>query len=98
MVEDTPKGDVMNKQEMIHALTARIPNTTLAQNEKFLNAFMDIVVTRLKQGHEVKLVGFGTFLRKRHKARVGVNPQTGQVLKIPARWLVKFRKSETWSV
>jgi DNA-binding protein HU-beta len=37
------------------------------------------------------LVGFGTFQKSRRKARKGRNPQTGEMLKIKARNVVKFR-------
>jgi len=40
---------------------------------------------------EVTLVGFGTFLVQRRKARQGVNPQTGDRISIPAKDVPKFR-------
>ena len=37
------------------------------------------------------LVGFGTFMKVRRKARKGRNPQTGEVIKIKAANVVKFK-------
>ena len=37
------------------------------------------------------LVGFGTFLKTRRKARKGRNPQTGAPIKIKAANVVKFK-------
>jgi DNA-binding protein HU-beta len=48
-------------------------------------------VTRcLKRGEKVTLVGFGTFLVGRRRARAGRDPRTGAPLKIAARRVAKF--------
>jgi DNA-binding protein HU-beta len=44
-----------------------------------------------KKDGKVTLVGFGTFQKSRRKARKGRNPQTGEMLKIKARNVVKFK-------
>lgn len=56
-----------------------------------LNSFTDAVKMTLKKGGRLSLVGFGTFLTRRAKARIGRNPQTGKKLKIPARRRPVFR-------
>ena len=50
-----------------------------------LSTYIDSVTAALKKKDTVQLVGFGTFLVRRSKARTGRNPKTGAVLKIPAR-------------
>jgi DNA-binding protein HU-beta len=44
-----------------------------------------------KKDGKVTLVGFGTFMKVRRKARKGRNPQTGEVIKIKAANVVKFK-------
>ena len=57
-----------------------------------LNSFLDSVTKALKKKDgKVTLVGFGTFAKTRRKARKGRNPQTGEVIKIKAGNVVKFR-------
>jgi DNA-binding protein HU-beta len=56
-----------------------------------LNSFTDSVKMTLKKGGRLSLVGFGTFLARKTKARIGRNPQTGKSLKIPARRRPIFR-------
>jgi DNA-binding protein HU-beta len=41
----------------------------------------------------VTLVGFGTFSRVDRAARKGRNPKTGQVIKIKAKKIAKFKAS-----
>src|SRR2546427_8630337 len=40
------------------------------------------------------LPGFGKLVLANRKARIGRNPQTGEPLKIPAKRVCKFRRSE----
>jgi DNA-binding protein HU-beta len=80
----------MNKQQLI-AKVAKETDASLATAERFVNAFSTTVRAEVKKGHDVKIVGFGTFARAKRKARVGRNPQTGQEIKIPAAYYPKFR-------
>lgn len=57
-----------------------------------LNSFMEGIAKALKKKDgKVTLVGFGTFLKVRRKARKGRNPQTGDPIKIKACNVVKFK-------
>ena len=42
------------------------------------------ITKALKKGQRVPLVGFGTFMVRRTKARKGRNPRTGEEIKIKA--------------
>jgi DNA-binding protein HU-beta len=55
-----------------------------------LNSAIEGVVLTLKKNGKVTLVGFGTFSVSSRKARTGRNPQTGALLKIPAKKVTKF--------
>lgn len=57
-----------------------------------LDSFVGNVTKALKKKEgKVTLVGFGTFLKVRRKARVGRNPQTGEEIKIKAANVIKFK-------
>jgi DNA-binding protein HU-beta len=88
---DFPNGGmIMNKAELIEKVAAEV-GTTKAQAEKLLDCTLDVVKKAVKKGDEVKLVGFGTFVKAKRKARTGRNPQTGKAIKIPATSFPKFR-------
>ncbi len=55
------------------------------------DSFIDGIVSSLKRGQRVTLVGFGTFGITKRKARTGRNPQTGETIKIKAKKAVKFK-------
>ena len=47
----------------------------------------------LKNGDDVKISSFGTFVVRQKKERIGRNPKTGQEVPITARSVVTFRAS-----
>ena len=49
-----------------------------------------MITGALKQGDEVKLIGFGSFTVAQRKAREGRNPRTGQPVQIAASKAPKF--------
>jgi DNA-binding protein HU-beta len=56
-----------------------------------LEATLDVTRKAVKKGDDVRLVGFGTFVRAKQAARKGRNPQTGKEISIKARWVPRFR-------
>ncbi len=80
----------MNKADLIEKI-AEDTGITRAQANAAIDSFIDSVTRTLKKGDKVTLVGFGTFLVSRHKARMGRNPKTSQPVKIKARNVARFR-------
>ena len=64
--------------------------------ELFLNTTLDVIKKAVKKGEDVSLIGFGTFTKVRRKARTGINPATGEKLKIKAKNVPKFRQRKAW--
>ena len=81
----------MTKAELIEKM-AKDASITKTAAGKALESFIDGVSKTLKKKDgKVTLVGFGTFSKSRRKARKGRNPQTGEVIKIKASNVVKFK-------
>lgn len=79
----------MTKNELIAQVSDK---TLLNRNDatKAVEATFDIITGALKQGDEVKLIGFGSFSVAQRKAREGRNPRTGQPVQIAASKAPKF--------
>ena len=92
----TFKQLTMNKAELIATL-AEEAGITKTQANTALDAFVDAVTKTLKKGDKVTLVGFGTFSVSKRAARNGRNPQTGEVIKIKARKVAKFKAGKELS-
>ncbi|MBS1687342.1 MAG: HU family DNA-binding protein [Bacteroidetes bacterium] len=86
----------MNKAELIDKI-AKDSGITKTQANEALDSFTNSVVATLKKGDRVTLVGFGTFSVSDRSARNGRNPQTGEVIKIKARKVPKFKAGKEFS-
>ena len=80
----------MNKTELVAAIADKA-GLSKKDAEKALKAFTETVSTQLKKGDKIQLVGFGTFEVTKRAAREGRNPQTNEVMKIPASKAPKFK-------
>jgi len=78
----------MNKGELIAAV-AKEAGLSKASAEKAVNSVLENIKKSAKKG--VQLIGFGSFVLSKRKARSGRNPQTGEKIKIKASTAVKFR-------
>ncbi|GGH15404.1 HU family DNA-binding protein [Sphingobacterium alkalisoli] len=79
----------MNKADLIKHVASE-SGISQAQAEKAINSFTSGIQQSLTKGETVTLIGFGSFSVSERAARNGRNPQTGAVLKIPAKKLPKF--------
>ncbi|HAQ19871.1 MAG TPA: DNA-binding protein [Prolixibacteraceae bacterium] len=80
----------MNKAQLIDAIAEKA-NLTKADSKKALDAFVDATSDALKNGDRVALIGFGSFSVASRSARTGRNPQTGKVINIAEKKVVKFK-------
>lgn len=80
----------MNKTELIHSIAEK-GGLNKKDAEKAFNAAVDTIVSTLKAGEKVQIVGFGTFECKERSAREGVNPRTGEPISIAAARIPGFK-------
>ncbi|MDO1560327.1 HU family DNA-binding protein [Brevundimonas sp. 2R-24] len=83
----------MTKAELI-ASVADKAGISRDQAKKAVDAFTDSVVDSLKNGQDVRLVGFGTFAAVTRKAGTARNPRTGETVNRPASKTARFRVGE----
>ena len=88
----------MNRKELVDAILKNKELTHLSKKDAdaFVTHFIDTVRKSVKKGEDVSLVGFGTFTKTRRAARTGVNPSTGEKIKIKAKTVPKFRPGKAW--
>lgn len=82
----------MNKAELVAEIQKSLgKDTSKAAAERSLEAVLEGVKKGIKKDKAVQLIGFGTFSVTKRAARDGVNPQTGEKIKIKASKSVKFK-------
>ena len=80
----------MNKDDLISKVASTV-GLSKTEAAKSVNAVFSNISGSLKNGNEVRLVGFGTFLVSNRAATTGRNPRTGESIQIPAKKVPKFR-------
>jgi len=81
----------MTKTELIQKIQDTDSNMTKKKAEEIFSVVFDSIRDELKNNGKVTITGFGTFSVKERAARVGVNPQSGEPLKIPAKKVPVFK-------
>jgi DNA-binding protein HU-beta len=79
----------MNKSELVDAVAAD-SGLTKADAGRALESYVTVVNKTLKKGEEIAITGFGKFSVVKRAARTGVNPRTGEKVKIKASKAPKF--------
>lgn len=80
----------MTKQRLVETL-ARETTLSKREVELVLAKLAGIVADTIKRGEKVSITGFGTFDLGKRAARRGVNPQTGEEIRIPEMPMPRFR-------
>ncbi len=83
----------ISKSELVKMLSER-EGIPVVRAERYLNAYLDIITSTLKDGGSAQLSGFGTFYVKSRAARRGVNPVSLKKMKIKAKNAPAFKAGE----
>ena len=88
----------MNRKELIEAILKdkELSHITKKDADQFVASLLNVVKKTVKKGEDVSLIGFGTFSKTRRAARMGVNPATGEKIKIKAKTRPKFKPGKAW--
>ena len=86
----------MNKTELIEAVRTECESDlqSKAAAERVVNAVLNKIADTVVTGEDVRLDKFGTFELVKRAGRSGVNPQTGDKIKIKATKAVKFKPAK----
>lgn len=80
----------MNKSEFVDAVAEKA-NMSKSDAGDAVDAVLDSITDALKNGDQITLVGFGTFLVRKREARQGRNPRTGEPMDIAASNVPAFK-------
>lgn len=80
----------MNKSQLVDKISEGADLSKAAAG-RALDAFIDAVTEAMKEGDQVALVVFGTFLLRERASRSGRNPQTGETIEIAAAKIPAFK-------
>jgi DNA-binding protein HU-beta len=80
----------MTKSQIVAALAEK---SGMAKKDvvSFMDTLTELAYSEVKKNGEFVLPGFGKMVKAKRKARMGVNPATGEKIQIAAKTVVKFR-------
>lgn len=85
------KGTKYKKTDLVEHLSAKL-EVTKKQAEDMIETLLVYITDLLKRGDELTLTGFGTFLAKERKGRLGINPKNvTQRVEIPPSIVPRFK-------
>ncbi|MBI4238157.1 MAG: integration host factor subunit alpha [Deltaproteobacteria bacterium] len=83
----------MTKAEIIEQIYEKV-GFSKKESAEIVELVFDMMKETLERGEKIKISGFGNFLVRQKRSRVGRNPQTGDAIEISARRVLTFRPSQ----
>ncbi len=83
----------MTKADIVEALYQKV-GFSKKEAADLVEMVFDTIKDTLSKGDKIKISGFGNFLVREKRSRMGRNPQTGQSIEISARRVLTFRPSQ----
>ncbi len=83
----------MTKADIVEALYEKV-GFSKKQAADLVELVFQSLKDTLARGQKIKISGFGNFVVRDKRSRVGRNPQTGQSIEISARRVLTFRPSQ----
>lgn len=80
----------MTKSQLLVSLS-ETTKLTKKDVKNFLDVLTALAYKEVKKSGEFIIPGIGKMVKAKRKARMGVNPATGEKIKIAAKTVVKFR-------
>ena len=83
----------MTKVDIIEAVYERVGAFSKADSAEMVETVLLTMKEALQRGEKIKISGFGNFVVREKKARIGRNPQTGESIEITPRRVLTFKAS-----
>lgn len=81
----------MTKADIIEAVYEKVGGFSKKEAAEIVETVFDTIKATLERGEKIKISGFGNFVVRDKKARIGRNPQTGEEITIKASKAARFR-------
>jgi integration host factor subunit alpha len=83
----------MTKADIIEQIYQKV-GFSKKESAEIVELVFDTMKETLARGEKIKISGFGNFVVRQKRPRIGRNPQTGEEIEISARKVMTFRPSQ----
>jgi integration host factor subunit alpha len=87
-------GKTLTKADFVESVYSKVGGLSRRDAADVVDLLFEAIKETLARGEAVKVSGFGNFVVRDKKARVGRNPQTGRDIEISARRVLTFKPSQ----
>jgi integration host factor subunit alpha len=87
------EGGSMTKADIIENVYEKV-GFSKKESAEIVEMVFDTIKETLEHAEKIKISGFGNFVIRSKKPRVGRNPQTGEEIEISARKVLTFKPSQ----
>lgn len=84
----------MTKADIIECVYERLGQYSKKESADIVESVFETMKETLAKGEKIKISGFGNFVVRDKKERIGRNPQTGEEITISARRVLNFKASQ----
>ncbi|WP_457601079.1 HU family DNA-binding protein [Hydrogenivirga sp.] len=87
----------MTKKDIANLIYERCEEefeTTKKEIYQIVSDIFELIEDTLRKGEKVQISGFGTFIVKTRKGKIGRNPRTGEEVPVPDRKVIVFKPSK----
>jgi len=86
----------MHKTELVKEIASKT-GLSIKDAKRGLDTTLHVIRDTLKKGERVILIGFGTFTTTKRKERTMKSLNTGKMIKVKAKKVVKFKAGKAFS-
>jgi len=83
----------MTKADLVNKVFEQVGGTKKEASD-LVEKLFDMMKITLVGGENIKVSGFGNFIVRTKRSRIGRNPQTGESIEISARRVLTFKPSQ----
>lgn len=83
----------MTKIDIIDRIHQKI-GLSKKEASEVVELIFETIKSNLEKGEKIKISGFGNFVVRSKRPRIGRNPQTGEEIEISARKVLTFKPSQ----
>ncbi|MBL7686190.1 MAG: integration host factor subunit alpha [Deltaproteobacteria bacterium] len=92
-LEEKKIEGTLTKADIVESIYEKI-GYSKKESAEIVEMVFDTIKETLEKGEKIKISGFGNFVIRAKKPRIGRNPQTGEEIEISARKVLTFRPSQ----
>ena len=84
----------MTKADIVENVYEKLGGFSKKEAAEVVELVFETIKETLGRSEKIKISGFGNFVVRNKRERVGRNPQTGEEIKISARRVLTFKPSQ----